>query len=151
MTARVIQMLEEKKKLDKELTRLKSAIVSDKVEDMLERAIYVDGIKVLAVRLDDHDAIYLRRTADSLKAKLKSGVVVIGGVSEGKVLLIAGVTADLTDKVNAGDLLKDVAKVVGGGGGGRADMAQAGGKDPAKLQQALDEVPQSIERILKNA
>ncbi|MBI4832502.1 MAG: alanine--tRNA ligase, partial [Candidatus Lindowbacteria bacterium] len=151
MAGRILQLLEERKKLEKDLARLKSAIVSDKADDMLAGAVDVDGIKVLAVRLDDHDATYLRKTADSLKAKLKSGVVVIGGVSEGKVLLIAGVTADLTSKVHAGDLVKAVARIVGGGGGGRADMAQAGGKDPSKLQQALEEVPHSIERMVKSA
>jgi alanyl-tRNA synthetase len=151
MTQRVLQLLEERKKLEKELARLKSAIVSNKVDDMLARTVDIDGIKVLAVRLDDHDATYLRKTADSLKTRLKSGVVVVGGISEGKVLLIAGVTADLTGKLHAGDLLKEVARIVGGGGGGRADMAQAGGKDPSKLGQALDEVPIAVERMMKSS
>ncbi len=147
--ARIRHLLEERKKVEKELARLKSAVVADKVDDMLAQAVDVDGIKVLAVRLDDHDADYLRNTMDSLKAKLKSGVVVIGGVSKGKVLLIAGVTKDLTGRVHAGDLMKDVAKIVGGGGGGRPDMAQAGGKEPSKLEAALEEVPNAVGRMAK--
>jgi alanyl-tRNA synthetase len=146
---RIAQLFEEKKKLEKELTRLKSAATVDRTEDMLNQAVSVDGIKVLAVRLDDHDATHLRTVADTLKAKLKSGVVVIGGVSNGKVLLIAGVTKDLVDRVHAGNLLKNVAKIVGGGGGGRADMAQAGGKELEKLPVALKEVPVMVERIMK--
>jgi alanyl-tRNA synthetase len=147
--ARIEQLLEEKKRLEKDLTRLKSAIVADKVDTMLSAAVDVDGIKVLAVRIDDHDANSLRKTADSLKAKLKSGVVVLGGVSGNKVLLIAGVTKDLTGRLHAGNLLKHVAKIVDGGGGGRPDMAQAGGKDPSKIQAALEEVPRAVRRMLK--
>jgi alanyl-tRNA synthetase len=146
---RIRQLLEEKKKIEKELTRLKKAVVADKVDDLIAEAVDVDGVKVLAVRLDDQDVSHLRNTADSLKAKLRSGVVVIGGVTEGKVLLIASVTKDLTGKVHAGDLVKDVAKIVGGGGGGRPDMAQAGGKDPSKLEEALGKVPKSVERMIK--
>jgi alanyl-tRNA synthetase len=116
---------------------------------MLDQAVKVDGINVLAIRLDDHDTDFLRNTADSLKAKLKSGVVVIGGASGEKVALIASVTKDLTDKVHAGNLVKSVAKVVGGGGGGRPDMAQAGGRDVAKLGEALDSVPALVERMIK--
>jgi alanyl-tRNA synthetase len=118
---------------------------------MLSGTVEVDGVKVLAVRLDDHDAGHLRNTADTLKAKLKSGVVVIGGVTNGKVLLIASVTKDLTGKVHAGKLVKNVAKVVGGGGGGRPDMAQAGGKDASKLSEALDGVPGIVKRMIKGS
>ncbi len=147
--ARIRQLFEERKRLEKDVARLKRAAAADKTDELLAQTVSVNGVKVLAVRLDDHDAGHLRNTADTLKAKLKSGVVVIGGVSEGKVLLIAGVTKDLTDRVHAGDLLKGVAKIVGGGGGGRADMAQAGGKDLSKLPDALKEVPGMVERMVK--
>ena len=147
---RIRRLFDERKKAEKELARVKSAIASGKTGDMLDQAIEVDGINVLAVRLDDHDSGFLRSTADSLKAKLKSGVVVIGGVSEGKVVLIASVTKDLTGKIHAGNLVKGVAKVVGGGGGGRPDMAQAGGKDVSKLGDALDGVPALVENMIKS-
>jgi alanyl-tRNA synthetase len=150
LTERITQLLDEKKKVEKELARMKQAVVADKTDDLLERTIDVDGVKVLAVRLDDQDISGLRNTADSLKAKLKSGVVVLGGVSEGKVLLIASVTKDLTKKVHAGNLVKNVARIVGGGGGGRPDMAQAGGKDTSKLNNALGEVPKAVERMIKS-
>lgn len=146
---RIRQLLEERKKSEKELTRLKSALAADRVDDLATQAVDVDGIKVVAGRIDDHDANHLRQAADKLKARLKSGVVVLGGVSQGKVLLVAGVTKDLTDRVHAGNLLKDVAKIVGGGGGGRADMAQAGGKDPARLTDALREVANAVGRMIK--
>lgn len=146
---RVRQLLEDRKKIEKELTRLKRTVVADKVDDLLARTVDVDGVKVLAVRLDEQDVTHLRNTADSLKAKLKSGVVVLGGVSEGKVLLIASVTKDLAGRVHAGHLVKDVAKIVGGGGGGRPDMAQAGGKDPSKLDKALGEVPKAVDQLLR--
>ena len=149
--ARIRQLFEERKRLEKELTRLKSAQTATKADDMLSGTVEVDGVKVLAVRLDDHDAGHLRSTADTLKAKLKSGVVVIGGVTNGKVLLIASVTKDLTGKMHAGKLVKNVAKVVGGGGGGRPDMAQAGGKDASKLSEALDGVPGIVKRMIKGS
>ncbi len=148
---RIHQMIDERKKAEKELARLKGALAADRTDDMLAKAVDVDGVKVLAARLDDHDAPHLRQTADSLKAKLKSAVVVIGGVSEGKVILIAGVTKDLTNRIHAGELVKDVARIVGGGGGGRPDMAQAGGKDVAKLMDALEQVPGLVGRMIKTS
>jgi alanyl-tRNA synthetase len=146
---RIQRLFEERKKLEKEIARVKSAIASGKTEDLIAQTVEVDGIKVLAARFDDQDMDFLRNTADSLKGKLGSGVVVVGGVADDKVVLIAGVTKDLTGKVHAGNLVKDVAKVVGGGGGGRPDMAQAGGKNVGKLQDALDGVPGLVEHMIK--
>jgi alanyl-tRNA synthetase len=97
----------------------------------------IDGIKVLAARLDGADPKALRVTLDQLKDKLGSAVVVLATESDGKVSLIAGVTKDLTDRLKAGDLIREVAEKVGGKGGGRPDMAQAGGSDPAGLPAAL--------------
>jgi len=150
ISPRIQQLLEERKSIEKELERLKGAAATDNSGEMLEQAVEVEGVKVLAARLDDHDTTHLRNITDTLKVKLKSGVVVIGGVSKGKVVLISGVTKDLIGKVHAGNLLKEIAKIVGGGGGGRPDMAQAGGKDPSKLSEALEEVPGAVERMIKS-
>ena len=98
-------------------------------------------MKVLAAKLDGADAAVLRETMDKLKDKLKSAVILLAAVSDGKVSLIAGVTADATAKVKAGELVNFVAQQVGGKGGGRPDMAQAGGTQPEHLAKALASVP----------
>jgi len=137
LQARVGQVLDQVRMLEKELGRLKSKMASSQGEDLFTRAVDVKGIKVLAVSLDTGDAKALRETMDKLKDKLKSAVIVLGGTADGKVTLIAGVTPDLVGKVKAGEVVNFVAQQVGGKGGGRADMAQAGGTEPAKLPQAL--------------
>ena len=141
-------LLEEKKSLEKELARLKSKMASSQGEDLAGQAVEVKGIKVLAAALDGADVKTLRETMDKLKDKLKSAAIVLGAVSEGKVSLIAGVTADLTGKVKAGELVNFVAQQVGGKGGGRPDMAQAGGTEPAKLPSALQSVQGWVEQRL---
>jgi len=108
----------------------------------------VKGAKVLAARLENADAKGLRETVDTLKAKLKSAVIVLGAAEGDKVTLIAGVTADLTGKVKAGDIVGHVAQQVGGKGGGRPDMAQGGGTSPDKLPSALDSVRKWVEERL---
>ena len=133
-------LLEDKKALEKELARLKSRLASSQGEDLAAQAVEVNGVKVLAASLDAADAKTLRETLDKLKDKLKSAAIVLGAVSDGKVSLIAGVTADLTGRLKAGELVNYVAQQVGGKGGGRPDMAQAGGTDPAKLPAALQSV-----------
>ena len=137
LQSRVGQVLEQVRMLEKELGRLKSKMASSQGEDLFTRAVDVKGIKVLAASLDTGDAKALRETMDKLKDKLKSAVIVLGGAADGKATLIAGVTPDLVGKVKAGELVNFVAQQVGGKGGGRADMAQAGGTEPAKLPQAL--------------
>jgi alanyl-tRNA synthetase len=134
---RVVQLLERSRRLEKELDQLKAKLASSAGQDLPSRAIVIDGIKVLAARLDGADPKALRVTLDQLKDKLGSAVVVLATESEGKVNLIAGVTKDLTDRLKAGDLIREVAEKVGGKGGGRPDMAQAGGTDPAGLPAAL--------------
>ena len=99
----------------------------------------IAGIRVLVQRVDG-GAKVLRGLADQLRDKLGSGVVVLGGVDGAKVVLLAAVTADLTEKIQAGQIIREIAPIVGGGGGGRPDFAQAGGKDPAKLDAALARV-----------
>ena len=106
-------------------------------DELLSQAVDIKGLKVLAVMLPDADASTLRVVMDKMKDQLKSAAIVLAAVNEGKVSLIAGVTADATNKVKAGELVNFVAQQVGGKGGGRADMAQAGGTDPKGLPAAL--------------
>jgi alanyl-tRNA synthetase len=140
LTQKIAQVQDHVKSLEKELARLKSKIASNQGDDLAAQAIDIRGVKVLAAALDGADAKTLRETMDQLKAKLKSAIVVLGAVEAGKVQLAAGVTPDTVSKVKAGDLVNYVAQQVGGKGGGRADMAMAGGTDPARLPAALDSV-----------
>jgi alanyl-tRNA synthetase len=134
---RVVQLLERSRRLEKELDQMKAKLASSAGQDLASQAISVDGVRVLAAQIEGADPKSLRATLDQLKDKLGSAVVVLATESEGKVSLIAGVTKDLTDRVKAGDLIREVAAKVGGKGGGRPDMAQAGGTDPAGLPAAL--------------
>jgi alanyl-tRNA synthetase len=136
----VNSLIEEKKALEKELAKLKLKLASGQGVDLASQAVTVKGAKVLAITVEGADAKTLRETLDQLKDRLKSAAIVLGAVNDGKVSLIAGVTADLTAKVKAGDLVNFVAQQVGGKGGGRPDMAQAGGTDAAKLPAALQSV-----------
>ncbi|MBP5998294.1 MAG: alanine--tRNA ligase [Azonexus sp.] len=143
--ARVSAVLDQVKKLERELAALKGKLASAQGDDMLARALDIKGAKVLAAKLEGADINTLRETMDKLKDKLKSAAVVLASVADGKVTLIAGVTADLTGKVKAGDLVNLVAQQVGGKGGGRPDMAQAGGTQPENLAAALASVPAWVE------
>ena len=131
---------EEKKAIEKELARLKSKLATSQGDDLATQAVDVKGAKVLAATIDGADSKALRETLDKLKDRLKSAAIVLGSADGGKVALIAGVTSDLTSRIKAGDLVNFVARQVGGKGGGRPDMAQAGGNDPAKLPAALASV-----------
>jgi alanyl-tRNA synthetase len=148
--ARLTQIMDSVRTLEKELARLKSKLASSQGEDLADQAIAVGTAKVLAVTLDGADAKSLRETMDKLKDKLKSAAIVLSSVEAGKVTLIAGVTSDLTGKVKAGELVNFVAQQVGGKGGGRADMAQAGGTDPSKLPQALQSVSNWVREHLES-
>jgi alanyl-tRNA synthetase len=139
--ARISQILDNVKLLEKELAALKSKLASSQGDELLAQALDMNGVKVLAAKLDGADAAVLRETMDKLKDKLKSAVILLAAVSGGKVSLIAGVTADATAKVKAGELVNFVAQQVGGKGGGRPDMAQAGGTQPENLAKALASVP----------
>src|SRR6185369_9235565 len=130
MAERVVNILDNVRALEKELARLKSKLASSQGDDLAGQAADVKGAKVLAAMLDGADVTALRETMDKLKDKLKSAAIVLASVADGKATLIAGVTADLTGKVKAGELVNMVAQQVGGKGGGRADMAQAGGTQP---------------------
>jgi len=137
LTARIGQVQEQVRSLEKELSQLKSKLASNQGDDLLSQAVEVGGVQVLAAVLDNADAKTLRETVDKLKDKLKHAAIVLAAVTDGKVSLIAGVTAEASQKVKAGELVNFVAQQVGGKGGGRADMAQAGGTDPTHLASAL--------------
>ncbi|MGM0636949.1 MAG: DHHA1 domain-containing protein, partial [Pseudomonadota bacterium] len=148
---RVELLVERNRSLEKELERLKAKLASAAGSDMLSQAREVAGVKVLATRLEGVSGKELRNVLDQLKNKLGSGIVVLGVADKesGKVSLIAGVTDDLTGRVKAGELVNHVASQVGGKGGGRADMAQAGGSDADALRGALDSVPAWVETRLQ--
>jgi alanyl-tRNA synthetase len=137
LTAKIGQVLDSVKSLEKELARLKSKLAATQGDDLAAQAVDVNGIRVLAATLEGADVKTLRETMDKLKDKLKTAAIVLAAVDGAKVSLIAGVTADATAKVKAGELVNFVAQQVGGKGGGRADMAQAGGNDPSELPKAL--------------
>jgi alanyl-tRNA synthetase len=134
---RVAGILDNVRALEKELTRLKSKLAASQGDELVSQAVEVGGLKVLAAVLEGADVPTLRDTMDKLKDKLKSAAIVLASVGEGKVSLIAGVTADQTGKVKAGELVNFIAQQVGGKGGGRPDMAQAGGTQPENLPAAL--------------
>ncbi len=140
LPGKIAQVLDNVKALEKELARLKSKLAAGQGDDLATQAVEVKGARVLAAVMEGADVGALRETMDKLRDKLKSAAVVLASTSDGKVTLIAGVTADLTGKVKAGELVNMVAQQVGGKGGGRPDMAQAGGTQPENLPAALASV-----------
>jgi alanyl-tRNA synthetase len=137
LPSRIAQVQDQVKSLEKEIAALKSKLAAGQGDEMLAKAVDVNGIKVLAATMEGADVGTLRETMDKLKDKLQTAAIVLASVTDGKVSLIAGVTKDATGKVKAGELVNFVAQQVGGKGGGRPDMAQAGGTDPSGLPQAL--------------
>jgi alanyl-tRNA synthetase len=140
LSHRLGQMIDQVKMLEKEIAALKGKLASAQGDELMSNAIEVQGVKVLAAKLEGADAKTLRDTMDKLKDKLKTAVIVLGAVDGDKVQIAAGVTNDTTSKVKAGELANFVAAQVGGKGGGKADMAMAGGTEPAKLGAALASV-----------
>ena len=140
LQGRLAQVLEQVRALEREVGALKGKLASSKGDELLAQAVDVKGLKVLAARLDGADAKTLRETMDKLKDKLKSAAIVLAAVDGGKVQLAAGVTPDAMGRVKAGELVNFVAQQVGGKGGGKPDMAMAGGTDPASLPKALQSV-----------
>jgi alanyl-tRNA synthetase len=134
---KLVQLLARNRKLEKELEQLKAKLASAAGSDLAAKAVSVGEVKVLAAKLEGADPKSLRETLDQLKNKLGSGVILLATVSGDKVSLVAGVTKDLTAQLKAGELVKLAAERVGGKGGGRPDMAQAGGNNPAALPEAL--------------
>ena len=146
--ARVYSILDQVRHLERELALLKSKQVAAQGDSLVNDAIDVKGAKVLAATLQDADVNALRATMDKLRDKLKSAIIVLASTAGGKVTLISGVTSDLTGKVKAGELVNFVAQQVGGKGGGRPDMAQAGGTEPEKLPAAMASVQAWVEQKL---
>ncbi len=140
VAARLAQVQEQVKALEKELARYKSKLAASQGDDLADQALEIDGIKLLATVIEGADAKALRELADKLRDKLKSCALLLASVSDGKVALIAAVTQDLTGKIKAGELVNFVAGQVGGKGGGKPDLAQAGGTEPDKLPAALQDV-----------
>jgi alanyl-tRNA synthetase len=135
---RLQKLIDEQRALEKQLGALEARLARARAEDLVSSAREVNGVAVLSARIDGLDADGLRAVVDTLRDRLGSGVVCVGSVLDGKINLVAAVTKDLTGRFHAGKLIQAVAKVVGGGGGGRPDLAQAGGKDAAKLDAALE-------------
>ncbi|WP_296661762.1 alanine--tRNA ligase [Paraburkholderia sp.] len=148
LTQRIVQVQDQVKSLERELGALKSKLASSQGDELAGQAVEVGGVHVLAATLEGADAKTLRETVDKLKDKLKSAAIVLAAVEGGKVSLIAGVTAEASKKVKAGELVNFVAQQVGGKGGGRPDMAQAGGTEPANLPAALAGVKGWVEAKL---
>jgi alanyl-tRNA synthetase len=137
------------RKLQKELEQLRMKSAASSVSSAEERVREINGVKVLAQRVENLDRGQMRTLVDNLRNKLGSGVVVLGSAQDGKVALIVGVTKDLISRVPAGKVIKPVAEKVGGSGGGRPDMAEAGGKDPDQLDAALNEAYGAVESLLR--
>jgi alanyl-tRNA synthetase len=144
LPAKLGQLVERNRQLERELAQLRTKLASGTSRDLLDDVRIVAGVKLLVARIDGDDSKALRESADQLKDKMGSGVVVLGGVEGDKVRLVAGVTQDLTDRFRAGDIIKPIASRVGGSGGGRPDFAQAGGTLPDQLDAALELVAGSL-------
>jgi len=148
LNGRIAQVLDHVKQLEKEVTALKGKLASSRGDDLVQQAVEIKGVKLLAVRMDGADSKTLRESMDRLKDKLKSAVIVLATADGGKVQLAAGVTADLLGRIKAGELVNHVASQVGGKGGGKPDMAMAGGTDAQALPQALASVRAWVEARL---
>jgi alanyl-tRNA synthetase len=144
LASKVAHLLEQQKGVEKELAKLKSQLASAKGDELTAQAISMGDIQVLATVLQGADANSLRETMDKLKDKLKSAAIVLASVNADKITLVAGVTNDLISTIKAGDLVNHVATQVGGKGGGKPDLAMAGGSDVSKLDAALQSVPQWV-------
>ena len=148
VNTKIAALLGRNKELERELVQLKAKLASTRGGELIDQATDIDGLKVLAVKLDGADPKSLRDTADRLKDKLGTAAIVLATVKDDKVSLVAGVTKDSTGRVQAGPLVNYVAEQVGGKGGGRPDMAQAGGNDASRIDQALESVPDWINEQL---
>jgi alanyl-tRNA synthetase len=141
---RVARLVAQQKDLEKQLKQLQSKLAGSQSGDLMARARQVNGMTVLATDVADLDDAALRELSDRLRQQIGSGVVVLGTTRGDRVVLLAAVTKDLTDRVRAGDIIKKIAPLIGGGGGGKPEMAQAGGREPGKLKEALETVYQIV-------
>ncbi|MGZ8478021.1 MAG: alanine--tRNA ligase [Candidatus Binatia bacterium] len=144
---KVKRLLDRQKELEKEIDKLRGELEKDRIPQLLARQQAVGGNKTLIAQIDGFDGKQLREIADQLKAKLGSGIVVLASASDGTVSLVASVSKDLTKKFHAGNIIKELAGMVGGGGGGRPDFAQAGGKEPEKIAAALKRAEEIVKQV----
>jgi len=145
---RIGKLFEREKSLGREIEKLKGQLaMGGGKEDLLSRVREVNGVKVLGARLPVGDPVTLRETADKLKEKIRSGIICVGGEHQGKAALVVSVTPDLTDRYHAGKLIRPIAEAIGGGGGGRPDMAQAGGPRIENLDEALSRIYDEVARV----
>lgn len=150
METRLIKMMERQKEMERELATLESRLKAGQADDVMSQIQEIDGVKLLVAEVDSTDGKGLREMADKLRDKVVSGVVAIGCPHEGKVNLLVAVTGDLTGRLHAGKLVAALAADVGGRGGGRPDLAQAGGSQPEKLTEALSKVADLVRTTLSN-
>jgi alanyl-tRNA synthetase len=148
VVAKTSKLIDENKSLQKEVEALKQTMVTSSTDNVLDQAREVKGITVIATRIEAENPKTLREYADRIKDQLKSGVIIVGGVSAEKAFLVVVVTKDLTSTLNAGKIIQEVARGIGGSGGGRPDMAQAGGKEKDKLEETLAGAYRIIEAML---
>jgi alanyl-tRNA synthetase len=149
LPGRIGKLLEDGKQLQKQLLQMEGRLAKTRAQELVALARRVGNVSVVAARLDGLDPDGLRAVMDSVREQLGSGVICLGSVVDGKVSLITAVTKDLTGRFHAGKLIQEVARAVGGGGGGRAELAQAGGKDPSKLDAALGLVYDWVARLTR--
>ncbi len=148
VVAALERKLEEVKQIEKQLEASKRKAAGSVASDLVSQAKEVKGVRLIAAKVDGFDREALRQMVDTLRQKMGSGVVALGTADDGKVALIVGVTKDLNPKVDAGKIVQELAKLVGGSGGGRPDLAEAGGKDTSGLQNAIDQVYPLLDRLL---
>jgi len=145
---RISKLLDDYKRLQKEVELMKKKMSAGKSDSLLTRLREIKGVKVIAAPVEAHDAETLREQADRIRDQIKSGVIIVGTAAEEKALLVVVVTKDLTPSLHAGKIIQQVVKGIGGSGGGRADMAQAGGKDKDRLLDTLGSAYDIIERMM---
>jgi alanyl-tRNA synthetase len=143
---RIQNILSHQKMLEKEIAQLKEKLAADAAEGNDSAVKQINGVRVLSMKVSADSPAALRNIADRFKEKTSSGIVALGSISGNKALLVVVVTKDLTDRFHAGNLVKEIATIVGGSGGGRADMAQAGGTKPEKIDQALEKIYKMVEK-----
>jgi alanyl-tRNA synthetase len=141
---RVRKLLQQQKELEKEIERLRAQLGKNQIPEILARKEKINGIDVLITCVDGIDPKQLRELADQLKEKMSSGFIFLASSGDNGVNLVASTSSELAKRIHAGNIIKEVAPIVGGGGGGRPDFAQAGGKNPARTDEALAEVKKIV-------
>ena len=148
VVVKISKLIDDNKSLQKEIEALKQTMVTSSADNVLDQARDIKGIKVIATRIKAENPKSLREYADRIKDQLKSGVIIVGGAGADKAFLVVVVTKDLTSSLNAGKIIQEVARGIGGSGGGRPDMAQAGGKEKDKLEETLAGAYSIIEAMI---